>query len=441
MASIKHPPSIISIDTTVCVGRYAAYVYKYTNILNNKWYVGWHRGMFDGTYWHSSKNQEFIKVFGGLQPILKLEILHVGLIIDMKNTESKILTDQKAKSNPLSYNNAGAPTGNKEPVDIKKCQQIVTLIHEMIANGEHNEEDLSIISALDTVQVRVEAENKDHIGRIKEGIVETGLEFQTPVLVWEGQSPKTEDGDLRGDGNHTVKALEDLKNFNTIKVLRMSREFAEEWDLNIHEIRYIGNLMNPRQVQVKLENVEEDAIKGLTTFLESGIVIDPEKTEYGKNYVKGMGFKGRKPAAICKKAMERYAARILAKSGLKIAKYDNHHPENLKSLERKANEYRSPTSVVITYNTSFGSKILREVMEYANDPNYSDRYQFHLVGYHNSDSNRNVWDSREKVALNKLINGIFSKMEPIVVNENGYEVKVARKFIIHEMEHYEADVS
>ena len=75
--------------------------------------------MFDGTYWHSSKNQEFIKVFGGLQPILKLEILHVGLIIDMKNTESKILTDQKAKSNPLSYNNAGAPTGNKEPVDIE----------------------------------------------------------------------------------------------------------------------------------------------------------------------------------------------------------------------------------------------------------------------------------------------------------------------------------
>ena len=227
--------------------------------------------------------------------------------------------------------------------------------------------------------VHIARSRKDHIGRIKEGIVETGLEFQTPVLVWEGQSPKTEDGDLRGDGNHTVKALEDLKNFNTIKVLRMSREFVEEWDLNIHEIRYIGNLMNPRQVQVKLENVEEDAIKGLTAFLESGIVIDPEKTEYGKNYVKGMGFKGRKPAAICKKAMDKYAARILAKSGLKIAKYDNHHPENLKSLERKANEYRSPTSVVIKYNTSFGSKILREVMEYANDPNYSDRYQFHLV--------------------------------------------------------------
>ena len=441
MASIKHPPSIISIDTTVCVGRYAAYVYKYTNILNNKWYVGWHIGIFDGTYWHSSENQEFLKVFGGLQPILKLEILHVGLIIDMKNTESKILTDQKAKSNPLSYNNAGAPTGNKEPVDIEKCQQIVIIINDLIDDNKYQEEKLSVISALDTIQVRLESENKDHILRIREGVMETGLEFQTPVLIWEGQSPKTEDGDLRGDGNHTVKALEGLKNFTTIKTLRMSKDFVEEWNLNLDEIRYIGNLMNPRQVQVKLENVEEDAIKGLTSFLERGVIIDPKKTEYGKNYVKGYGFKGKKPAAICKKAELRYKASILAKSNLKIAKYDTNHKENLKLLQRTANKYRSDTSVVITYNTSFGSKIVREVMEYANDPNYKNVRYFHLVGYHNSEANRKAWDNREKDAIGKLINGIFSKMKPIIVNENGYEVEVARQFISHEMEHYEADVS
>ena len=432
----------MEINNAICIGqRYEAYVYKYTNILNGKWYVGWHLGLFDGTYWHSSENQEFLKVFGGSQSILKLEILHIGLIIDMKNTESQILTDQKAKSNPLSYNNAGSPTGNKEPVNIEKCQQIVTIIHDMIANDEYEEEDLSIISALDTIQVRVEAEDKNHITRIKEGMMETGLEFQTPVLLWEGQSPKTEDGDLRGDGNHTVKALEDLKNFNTIKVLRMSREFVKEWGLNIYEIRYIGNLMNPRQDLVKRENVEEDAIKGLTSFLERGVIIDPKKTEYGKNYVKGMGFKGRKPAAICRKAMDRYEASILAKSGLKVAKYDNHHTENMKALERKANKYRSETSVVITYNTAFGSKIVREIMEYANDPVNDSCHQFHLVGFHNSDSNRKTWDSREKVALDKLINGIFSKMEPIVVKENGYEIKVVRKFIIHEMDHYQSDVS
>ena len=49
MRTIKHPPSIISINTTICVGKYDAYVYKYTNIKNGKWYIGWHIGMFDGT--------------------------------------------------------------------------------------------------------------------------------------------------------------------------------------------------------------------------------------------------------------------------------------------------------------------------------------------------------------------------------------------------------
>ena len=52
MKTIKHPPSIISIDTSVCIGVYDAYVYKYTNITNGKWYVGWHLGVFDGSYWH-----------------------------------------------------------------------------------------------------------------------------------------------------------------------------------------------------------------------------------------------------------------------------------------------------------------------------------------------------------------------------------------------------
>ena len=61
MRTIKHPPSIISIDHTICIGKYSAYVYKYTNTTNGKWYVGYHIGQFDGSYWHSSQNDEFKK--------------------------------------------------------------------------------------------------------------------------------------------------------------------------------------------------------------------------------------------------------------------------------------------------------------------------------------------------------------------------------------------
>ena len=99
MINIKHPPSIISIDTSNCDEEYDAYVYKYTNITNNMWYVGWHPGLFDGTYWHSSEHEEFKKVFSGSKPVLTLEILSTGLIINMRNLESKILTGKFADKN------------------------------------------------------------------------------------------------------------------------------------------------------------------------------------------------------------------------------------------------------------------------------------------------------------------------------------------------------
>ena len=329
MKTMKHPPSIISINTTICVGKYDAYVYKYTNINNGKWYIGWHIGMFDGTYWHSSKNKEFIKVFGGSDAVLTLEILSTGLIIDMKNLESKILSDQKVRKNPLSYNGSGSPTGNKEPIDLEKVQEVFEILQERLENGDYEEEDLDIVSLLRSIQVRDKAEEKSHTMRIRDGILETGLEFQTPVLIWEGQDPFGDDKDVRGDGNHTILALLGLKNFNTVKTLRVSREFCEKYNLNLEELRQIGLKMNPRQVVAKRETEDEDVIKQLLGLLEKGTNIDPKKTEYGKDFCKNLGYKGKKPAYLCKKAIKIHKDNILAKSGLKRAIYDEDHPDNI----------------------------------------------------------------------------------------------------------------
>ena len=98
--------------------------------------------MFDGTYWHTSKDKEFIKVFGGSDAVLTLEILSTGLIIDMRNLESKILSDQKVRKNPLSYNGSGSPTGNKEPIDLEKVQEVFEILQERLENGDYEEEDL-----------------------------------------------------------------------------------------------------------------------------------------------------------------------------------------------------------------------------------------------------------------------------------------------------------
>ena len=93
------------------------------------------------------------------------------------------------------------------------------------------------------------------------------------------RNPFGDDEDVRGDGNHTILALLGLKNFNTVKTLRVSREFCEKYNLNLEELRQIGLKMNPRQVVARRETEDEDVIKQLLGLLEGVTDIKPSKTE------------------------------------------------------------------------------------------------------------------------------------------------------------------
>ena len=441
MINIKHPPSIISIDTSNCDEEYDAYVYKYTNITNNMWYVGWHPGLFDGTYWHSSEHEEFKKVFSGSKPVLTLEILSTGLIINMRNLESKILTDQKVRKNPLSYNQAGAPTGSKEPIDIEKCHGFVEFLRNKIRNGEIQEEKFDDIKKLKRLQVRSKGENNDHISRIREGMRETGLEKQNPILIWEEVEPKTK-SDMIGNGNHTIKAIDGLINFNQIKTVRVTQEEIKDWNLSIEEMRYIGTLLNPRAEVPTLETDEDDAIKILIGQKEKGVAISGD-TDYGVRLIKGMGFKFKRPANIVKKAEKIYTAKIRAKSGQKIAQYDKNHPENLKHLKRKADSLRNDHTIVIEMGTAIPSKIIRAILEAILDKEtYPNHYDVQLVYFHNADCNMEKWDNGEHAAVKNIIRGVLDEMGPLTIkDENGNKVKMERSFNTHGMPHTQSDIS
>ena len=76
---INKPKSIASIDDSVLDSNtqsYEAYVYEYTNIENGKKYIGSKKGMFDGSYWHSSQNYEFCRIFSEDKPLL-LSLIHI----------------------------------------------------------------------------------------------------------------------------------------------------------------------------------------------------------------------------------------------------------------------------------------------------------------------------------------------------------------------------
>mgnify|MGYP001429298430 FL=1 len=440
MKTIKHPPSIISINDSICVGRYDAYVYKYTNITNGKWYVGWHQGMFDGTYWHSSKNKEFIKVFSGLEAVLNLEILSTGLIIDMKNLESKILTDQKVKKNQLSYNGAGSPTGNREIIDIDNCHSFVDFLKTRIKNDEIQKENFEDVKNLPSLQVRAKGENNEHISAIRDGMRETGLEKQDPVLIWEGVDPKTK-SDMIGNGNHTIKAIDGLVNITQIKTVRSTQEEINDWDLNLDEMRYVGNLLNPREEVPKLENDEDDAIKILIGQKEKGIAISGD-TDYGVRLIKGLGYKFKKPGSIVKRAETLYTAKIRAKSGQKIAQYDKNHQDNLKHLQRKADSLRNDHTIVIQMGTAYPSKIIRAILEAVLDKeSYPNHYAVQLVYFHNADSSMEKWDGGEHASVKRIVRGVLEEMGPLEIkDENGNKVNMERTFHTHGMPHTQSDI-
>lgn len=440
MKTIKHPPSIISIDTSVCIGVYDAYVYKYTNITNGKWYVGWHLGVFDGSYWHSSKNKEFLKIFSGSEAILTLEILSIGLRIDMKNLESKILTDQKVKKNSLSYNGAGSPTGNKEIIDIDKCHRFVEFLKNKIKNGEVQEENFDTIKNLPRLQVRSKGENNEHISRIRDGMRETGLEKQNPILIWEGVEPKTK-SDMIGNGNHTIKAIDGLVNITQIKTVRSTQEEINDWDLNLDEMRYVGNLLNPREEVPKLENDEDDAIKILIGQKEKGIAISGD-TDYGVRLIKGLGYKFKKPGSIVKRAETLYTAKIRAKSGQKIAQYDKNHQDNLKHLQRKADSLRNDHTIVIQMGTAYPSKVIRAILEAVLDKEtYPNHYAVQLVYFHNADSSMEKWDGGEHASVKRIVRGVLEEMGPLEIkDENGNKVNMERTFHTHGMPHTQSDI-
>ena len=59
-----------------------------------------------------------------------------------------------------------------------------------------------------------------------------------------------------------------------------------------------------------------------------------------------------------------------------------------------------------------------------------------------NDDNKKIWESREKSSIESLVKSTFDMMAPVVIEEdNGLKHEFARTFTIHEMDHYQSDIS
>lgn len=82
-----------------------AFVYKWSNLTNGKFYIGYHKGSLDDGYISSSHNEMFWNDFTNPKMVWEREIIFIGSKNDCLFEEQKILKKYDLKDSKL-YNNA-----------------------------------------------------------------------------------------------------------------------------------------------------------------------------------------------------------------------------------------------------------------------------------------------------------------------------------------------
>jgi hypothetical protein len=254
--SIAAPPS-----------SYEAYLYRFTNLLDGKMYVGIHKGSVDDSYNHSSTNEDFAKVFSNPKSQLKFEVLQYGDYMTMQNAEHKILKKDNARKNPMYYNKSNGFPQFPE-VNIELCE----IIDKQIEEREFPVifEDLKIHEHMLFLQVRFE-DDSDLQKVIRDKIDDAygNTDGCNPILVWESRGLNGED--LRGDGNHTVWGALQSKHAVDIPVMRIPYEV--HCKLTDEDLRFIGNLRNKRKEIIKKSMTVKDAIKYITDLASKKVPV------------------------------------------------------------------------------------------------------------------------------------------------------------------------
>lgn len=111
------------------------FVYKWTNIKNNKWYVGSHCGDINDGYTASGTAiKRAFKKYG--LDVFSREILYTGE--NYKEKEEEILLEMNAANDPLSYNLKNTAIGGDVWVGRKDTEEYKEYIKKLSQPGEKN---------------------------------------------------------------------------------------------------------------------------------------------------------------------------------------------------------------------------------------------------------------------------------------------------------------
>jgi hypothetical protein len=271
-SNLSLPKQIISEHIPYDSERSEAFVYKFTNLLKKKYYVGVHKGKpYDG-YMSSSKNEDFHKDFMAENSQWHYEVLYYGTFDYVKAVEHNILIAVNAKDNPKWYNkhNGNSPLGKLPNMKLLK-----SMASEILKTKSY----LGIVSLLTKVadlpknvyQVREITIDKDHANQLKDRINDTGKTDNLLVVILEDRTYKGQTGDLIIGGNHSIEAVirSNWGNQSLIPTLRIPKYIHIK--LDDLEIELLANLLNPRIKNPTLVSSLDDIARQVFSLKEKGL--------------------------------------------------------------------------------------------------------------------------------------------------------------------------
>jgi len=286
------PPSIKEVHIGEVPPIYEGYLYRITDLSDNRVYVGIHKGYVGDGYWHSSTDTEFNQIFSDSNSNLKFEILEYGDYGEMTVSERKILKDNDARNNPSFINKSNGSAKFIQP-DVDN----MTELSERILNGEFpiTMESVDDIYDLERLQVRSE-EDKEHRREIKERIEDAGgnTDKCSPIVIYENRQSGE---DIVGDGNHTLGAAKDAKHCSLVPVIRVPEIVHTEY--TNQELKGVSNLLNKKPEIIKKPMTVDDGVKYIVGTYRDGTPYD---SIGNKKYLEACGFTKRQITTILKKS-------------------------------------------------------------------------------------------------------------------------------------------
>jgi hypothetical protein len=334
------PPSIKEVHLGNEPMIYEGYLYRFTNLNNNKVYVGVHKGYVGDGYWHSSTDTEFNKIFSDSSSNLKFEILSYGSYDEMTVLERKILKDNNAKNNPMFINKSNGSAKFTQP-DVHMMKELV----DKILNGSFpiTKESVDDVYELSRLQVRFE-EDREHKIEIQQRIEDAGgnTDKCSPIVIYEGrQSGK----DVVGDGNHTLNAAKDAKHCSEVPVIRIP--YKVHFEYTNQELKGVSNLLNKKPEIIKKGMSVDDGVKYIIGTYSEGT---PHDSNGNKEYLEACGFTKKQVSSILKKAKVEIDKSNLALADILWIDYRS-KPHN-STLDTTVEGFRDSNTISLVYSSA-----------------------------------------------------------------------------------------